>query len=232
MALVGVAVCASAGTAAAHLGHIVLRAERYLKVEASADEARVVVSLTLGPDEGRRVLEAADADGDGTVTAAEADAYMAQWGEGLRTDLPVTLDGEPVQVDWGEPYFDPIGQVRPTPMTVEMVAHLPLEGGRHTITLRDRMRPERFDRTDVAFRVRDGAELVASGVAASPVSPTPSLAYGPTLPVPDGGHHVTAVVEVPGPPDRGIPWYAWPAAAGVLAVAATGWWLATRKRPA
>ena len=146
------------------------------------------------------MLEAADADGDRTVTPQEADAYMAQWGEGLRTDLPVTLDGDPAELTWSEPYIDPIGAVRETPLTVEMVARLPLEAGRHTITMRDRMRREPFDRTDVAFDTREGATLIASGLDESPSSPTPRLAYGPDLPGPDTGHPITAIVEVPGDP--------------------------------
>ena len=224
------AALAPAALVTAHLGHIVLSAERYLKVDVSKDEARLVVSLTLGPGEGRRVLEAADADQDGTVTQPEADAYMAQWGEGLRTDLPVTLDGELAELTWSEPYIDPLGSVRETPLTVEMVARLPLEAGRHTITVRDRMRREPFDRTDVAFDTREGATLIASGLDEAPTSPTPRLAYGPDLPGPDTGHPITAIVEVPGPPAGAAehPWM-WIVLAvmGLLAVVAV---LAARRR--
>ncbi len=197
-----------------------LRAERYLKVDASASEARLVVSLTLGPSEGRRVLEAADANGDGTVTGPEADGYMAQWGDGLRTDLPVTVDGEPVEVVWAEPYFDPVGAVRPTSLSVEMVARVPLDAGRHTVRVADRMRRDAFDRTDVAFRARDGAVLVASGLDPSPRDATPVLAYGPELPGPEGGLVLTSVVDVPGlTSERAVPWYAWAGGAAALALA-------------
>jgi len=184
-------------TASAHLGHIVLRAERYLKVDVSSTEARVVVSLTLGADEARRVMAAADADGDGTVARAEADAYMAEWGEGLETDLPISVDGETVEVAWGEPFFDPIGPVRGVPATVEMVAHVPLEEGRHRITLHDRMRVEKYDRTDMAFRARGGARLVASGSGLSPDHVVRDLAYGRELPAATEGGRFTAVVELP-----------------------------------
>lgn len=219
-----------AAPAAAHLGHVVLSAERYLKIDVSAAEARLVVSLTLGPEEGRRVLEAADADGDRTVTRAEADAYMAEWGAGLEVDLPVHIDGSPVEVRWGEPYLDPVGQVRPVPVNVEMVAHIPLEGGRHTVSVVDRMRREVFDRTDVAFRARDGAELVASGMTAEPTAPVPALAYGPDLPSPDGAPILTAIVEVDGPPDEGFPWLVWALAGTLLLVAGLAWLSLARRR--
>lgn len=216
-----------ATAASAHLGHIVLSAERYLKMDAAADEVRLVVSLTLGPAEGQRVLEAADEGGDGTVSQGEADAYMAQWGAGLETDLPVTVGGEPVQVSWGEPYFEPIGAVRPTRANVEMVAHVRLEPGRHTITMRDRMRTEVFDRTDVAFRAHGGARLVASGYGESPPDPTPALAFGPDLPAPEEGGALTAVYEIPGVPgdqdEATSRWPLWAAGAGLLVVALAAW---------
>ena len=220
--------------ASAHLGHIVLSAERYLKMDAASDEVRLVVSLTLGPDEGRRVLEAADADADGTVTRAEADAYMAQWGEGLETDLPVTVDGQPVQVTWGEPYLEPIGAVRSARGNVEMVAHVPLERGQHTVAMRDRMRVEAFDRTDVAFRAHGGARLLASGWGEDPADPTPALAFGPDLPRPEGGGFLTAVYDIPGSPaaedDAAARWPPWAAGAGVVLLALVAWIAVLRRR--
>ena len=181
-----------------HLGHEVQTAERYLKVDFSDDHVRVVVSLMLGPLEARRVLMVADrdsGDGDGELTTAEADAYMARWGEGLVADLPIELDGEQVAVTWAEAYLDPTGPISARPATVEMVARLPLPEGQHRITLRDRMRRETFDRTDVAFRAREGAELVAGGASESPEDRVPALAFAGD----QGPDVLTAVADVPGP---------------------------------
>lgn len=204
-----------------------LRAERYLKLDAGDGAARVVVSLTLGPAESQRVLAAADADGDGRVTSAEADAYMAQWGDGLRDELPVWLDGQRVHLEWGEAYLDPIGPVEPRPGTVEMVARLAVGGGRHTLTVRDRMpRPEAYDRTDVAFHARDGAALVSSGVGESPPGRVPTLAYGPDAGRPDT---FTAIVDFPGTPES--PSSArWWISGGAVAVALVLWVAVTRGR--
>ncbi len=195
---------ARAPVARAHLGHEVQTAERYLKLDVADDHARVVVSLMLGPVEAARVLRIADrdgGDGDGTLTESEADAYMAVWGDGLATDLPIEVDGAPVAVEWGEPYLDPTGPITPRPATVEMVARIPLEAGEHRITMRDRMQRETYDRTDVAFRVRDSAELVASGAEEAPSDRVPTLAFaggrGPDV--------FTAVVNVPGPSEEDAP---------------------------
>ncbi|HHH29262.1 MAG TPA: hypothetical protein ENK57_13090, partial [Polyangiaceae bacterium] len=158
------AACALLATdASAHVGHVISRAERYIKLDVDGYQARVVLSLTLGPDEGRRVLEAADEDGDGEVTRAEADAYLAQWTASLQEELPVRLDDVALTMVWGEPYFEPIGAVRPVPLTLEVVARFELEGGDETVTIVDRMvRREVFERTDVAFQIRGGAGLVQS----------------------------------------------------------------------
>lgn len=172
--------------ARAHVGHVISRAERYLKIDASEADTRVVVSLMLGPDEGQRVLEAADVDGDREVTQAEADLYLAEWAEGLRDELPVTIDGEHAPLSWTDGWLDPIGRVRPVALTVEMVAHLPRGGREQQIVLEDRMvRRETFDRTDVAFRAHDGAELVACGPVAEPIGcaePDLAIVRGGTAP--------------------------------------------------
>ncbi|MBX3269433.1 MAG: hypothetical protein KF729_04190 [Sandaracinaceae bacterium] len=170
---------AAPATCRAHVGHVIVRAERYLKLDVAGRDVRVVVSLTLGEGEGLRVLTAADTDADGRVTRAEADAYLAEWGAALVDELPLEVDGEPVAPSWGEGFFEPTGPVRRTALTVEMVARFTLGGGEQTVRLTDRMvRREVFERTDVAFEVRDGAALLASGVEGDADEPRPDLAYG------------------------------------------------------
>ena len=73
----------AASVASAHLGHLVQRAERYLKVDVSGYRVRLVVSLTLGARETARLMQQADSDGNGWVSPEERDAYMGLWGAGL-----------------------------------------------------------------------------------------------------------------------------------------------------
>lgn len=216
--------------ASAHLGHVVVRAERYLKIEATPDEARIVVSMSMGKGEMARVLAAADAEGtrDGRVTSEEAQAYLDRWGEGLAEELPVELNGRRVKVRWGEGHMAPLGRVRAIPGVVEMVARVPLDGGRHTLVVRDRMRPQVADRTDVAFRVRDGVDLVASGAAEEPDRTIADLAYGPEAAAEGRADALTAVLEVPGPSRRQRT--ATYGAFGLLAMAAVASWVALRRR--
>jgi hypothetical protein len=162
----------------AHIGHVITRAERYLKLDATEADTRFVVSLTLGAAEGRQVLSLADADESGTVDEAEMRTYLASWAEGLRTEVPIEVDGAPLDVAWTDGWMDPIGSVRAVPVTVEMVAHLPLTEREHRVVVRDRMvRREVFDRTDVAFRAHDGAELVRCGPNAAPPDLEPDAAF-------------------------------------------------------
>jgi len=163
--------------ASAHLGHVVQRAERYLKLDLHPHGVRLVVSLTLGPSEMARVLSAADADRDGEVTRAEADTYLGQWGRGLAEELPLRVDGESAHLRFGDAYFDPIGSVRAVAGTVEMVGQLDVEGGDHVFEVRDGMRVQTFDRTDVTFQAREGVELLASGLGGA-TSVERRLTYG------------------------------------------------------
>ncbi|MFW6052198.1 MAG: hypothetical protein ACODAU_13550 [Myxococcota bacterium] len=218
-------------TAGAHLGHVVVRAERYLKVEVGPERVRVVVSMTLGPGEAARVLAAADSegDGDGRVSAAEAQAYLERWAKGLREELPMELDGERVEPEWGDGYLAPLGPVRPAPGAVEMVARVPLDGGRHVLTVRDRMRPEVADRTDVAFRALGQARLHATGLSEEPANLVRDLAYGPRLASEGRADAITAVFEVPGLP-RTARWGLIAAASVLLALGGAAWWAVRRRR--
>lgn len=164
--------------AAAHSGHEVLRAERYLKLEATDAGLRFVISISYGVEEMLRVARIADEDQDGVVTQREADRYMQDWGEVLRRELPVRVDGSFVRVPWAESFFDPIGRITPRTGTVELSAHVHLMPGRHFVVVTDQMRFEAFDRTDVTFGARDGGTLINAGPSDAPTELVQTLAYG------------------------------------------------------
>ena len=125
--------------------------------------------------------------------------------------------------------MNPLGEVREVPVTLELVARLPLEG-ESTVRFEDRMvRREVFDRTDVAFRARDGAELLASGMSLDgpPTEAVLDLSYGPRLregqPVP-----FEARLRAPAPDGPAFPAWGRNLALGVLLLLLLG--LATRSR--
>jgi hypothetical protein len=199
----------------AHLGQVILRAQRYLKLDASDADTRLVVSLTLGPSEGERVLAEADTDGDHVVSEAESTAYMAQWGESLETDLPVEIDGAPIHAGWTDGYMDPIGPVAPMALTVEITAHLPVPRREHVVRFRDRMRRDVFDETEIAFRAHDGASLVSAGPGEQPTGVENDLSFvRPTEPP----EVLTASLRFPNHSDASPTNVAVPIAIGVVLI--------------
>lgn len=184
----------------AHLGHLVLRAERYVKIDVAPGEVRVVVSLMLGPSETRRALEPADTDADGSVSRAEADGYLVGWAAELQREMTLTIDGAPAEgVVWRDGVLEPIGPIAAQPLTVEMIAHVPMGGGAHTIRVRDGMDLSRLERTDVAFHARDGATLLRSGLGDAPRDVERELSFGRDF-APPGGRVFTAGIRTPEEP--------------------------------
>src|SRR5690606_9298437 len=96
----------------------------------------------------------------------------------LDDELTLELDGQRIDARWGEAYFEPIGAIDGTPATVEMVAHIPMSGGRHTVRLRDEMPTAAFERTDFVVTTRDGAMLLQSGRGESPSGAQRSIVAG------------------------------------------------------
>ena len=191
-ARLGVALALALSPAAvhAHLGHVVQRAERYLKLDVSGNQARLVVSLNLGPPETESVLGRADSNQDGEVDAGERDAYLAEWGRGLENELSVRVGGREIPIRFGEPFLQPIGPVRAVDGTVEMVGTFPIPAETDApvrVDVADGMRVETFDRTDISFRVRDGARVTevglglegAEGGRSVPVDGVPAWAHDP-----------------------------------------------------
>lgn len=142
-----------------HLGHVVLRAERYIKFDVEPAALRIVASLTLGPTEMARIMRDADSNLDGSVDGTEADVYMRTWGEGLADELRIEVDGEPAQVVWGDAYLDPQGVIRNEAGSVEMVARIELDPGTHRIRLSDSMPTEALDRSDIVIRSQPGGSV-------------------------------------------------------------------------
>lgn len=184
----------------AHLGHLVLRAERYVKIDAAPGEVRVVVSLMLGPTETRGAIEPADTDEDGSVSRVEADAYLLGWAAELKNEIVISVDGAPAaEVVWRDGVLEPIGPIAAQPLTVEMIAHVAIRGGEHRVAVRDTMDLARFERTDVAFHARDGATLVRAGLGAEPRELERELSFGREF-SPTRGRVFTSVIATPEDP--------------------------------
>jgi hypothetical protein len=155
---------------------VVVSAERYLKLDVAGADARLVVSLTFGELAMARVRQAADRDADGRVSAAESEVYLAAWRRDLQQEIVVELDGSPVALDWRDAYLALTGEVA----TAEMVGHFSFDDtGAQAVLVRDRMPKAPFERTDVGFIAREGAELLRSGQGENPTGRVQALVFGP-----------------------------------------------------
>ena len=226
LAVVVAALGPGASAARAHPGHLGIRADRYLKLEVSPKGLRLVVSLTLGPVAATRWLRAADTNGDGKVSEAEAEASMKRWTEALDRELPVEIDGKGVKLRWTNPFLDPIGEIDGRPATVEMTGLAALDGGRHHIVLRDKMLQEAFDRTDVAIEAVPPARLLAAGPGERPDERLRRFAVvkGERLDA------VGVLVELPGEQQAERRRFGTYLALGALAVLGLAVWLGARRR--
>ncbi|MCC7538545.1 MAG: hypothetical protein IT379_20140 [Deltaproteobacteria bacterium] len=152
--------------ARAHLGHLSLRAERYLKLDVRNDTVRAVMSLQLEGAESLRAREHVDADHDGTMTAREVQDALGQWRAQLRRELAFTVGGRPAAARWDEGVIVPIGPVRTTSTTIELVTRVALPAGeRVRIELRDALTFAGLQSTELRLEPNDGIRFEVADVA-------------------------------------------------------------------
>lgn len=204
--VLGCALALFVGTGArAHSGHPILRAERTIKFEADGHEGlRVVLTVNYGAEQMLRIARRADENGNGIVEAGEVEAFMHDWSNELRRQLPLRMDGSFARVTYGRTFFDPKGAIALAPGTLEIVAELLVPAGRHSIFLTDEMASDEFDRTDVMFEVTNGATLHASGPTEAPLEVVPSFAYGRSTEV-RRVRAIGMVFDMPQPPGGSLP---------------------------
>lgn len=158
--------CSTPAVTRAHLGHLSLRAERYLKLDVRNDYVRTVMSLQLEGSESFRAREHVDTDHDGTMTASEVRHALDQWRVQLRRELAFTIDGRPAGARWEEGVIVPLGAVRTTSTTIELVTRVALPPGpRARIELRDALTFAGLQSTELRLEANDGMRFERAGVA-------------------------------------------------------------------
>jgi hypothetical protein len=143
------------GRAFAHAGHGENHSARYLKLDASEQDTRLVVSLALSERDGRELFVRGDLDGNSRLDPPEVAALLVQVESTL---VPkVSVDGSNVTPAWRERTMAPAGGAYEFPAAIEFVGHLSLRQREHRIELRDA--EPLYALTDVALRAHDGAEV-------------------------------------------------------------------------
>ena len=109
-----------------------------------------------------------DTDGDGTISAAEHDAYMAAEIAALSTNLHLTAAGKPLPLELRESKLEfPMGQggLNTTRITARFEAALGAGQGDWALEYRDDNFADRIGWQEVLVRAGAGSELLSSDVA-------------------------------------------------------------------
>lgn len=149
-------------SAHAHVSASVDDNNRYLKLEPSADRIRLAYTIFYGEVPGAATRPSIDTNRDGSLDAAEASAFATNLASQVTDGLAVTLDGEPVHVEWAEVAA---GMGAPSvaagSFSIDLVAYFCFArvGGRHTFVMRDAVKLTRPGETEVHVVDATGIEV-------------------------------------------------------------------------
>ena len=153
----------AAGLAAAHIAPSVDDNNRFLKLTPLGDRVRLAYTILFGDNPGHGKRPGLDANRDGLVDEAEAQAFGAKLAVDVAEALDVDVDGKPYPVVWAQVAVG-MGSPQTTAGTfsVDLVGYLCLARprGAHHVQLRDRFRLTRPGETEV--KIEDGPGVAIS----------------------------------------------------------------------
>jgi len=155
--LLVLAITLGATHASAHVAPSVDDNNRYLKLTPAADRVRLAYTVFYGEVPGAQLRRTLDADHDGRIDDAEANAFGERVAGEVADALELAIDGRNYRVSWTT-----VSVGLGTPVTaggafsVDLIAWacLPSVRGTHAVTLRDRFRLPRPGETEV--KIDDG----------------------------------------------------------------------------
>jgi hypothetical protein len=176
--------------AEAHVAPSVDDNNRYLKLTPLGDRVRLAYVVFYGEVPGAQTRPSLDADGDGAIGDAEAQAFGDKLAGEIAAALDISIDGAPQRIAWTTISVG-LGSSRVAAgaFSVDLVAFLclPAARGRHEVRLSDRFRLPRPGETEL--RVEDGPGITIERAQVGDLS-DPSWTYrfaGPGGPLTDPG---------------------------------------------
>lgn len=240
------AITLGAATAAAHVAPSVDDNNRYLKLTPQRDRVRLAYTVFFGENPGHSMRPGLDADRDGAISDAEAQAFADKLGREVAAALAVTVDGGGQQVAWAEA-VPGLGtpSVRGGSFSIDLIAYLCVDPSRprHELRLRDRFRLLRPGETEVKVEGLPGVRIDRARIGPAD-DPTHDFKFvGPGGPLADDGLELAYEASDQAPSGAGtcgggraaaspaagarssssLPAIAIAVIAG-LALAAAGWW--------
>lgn len=175
---------AVAAPALAHNAPSADAGQRHISLAVEPGRVRLAYTIIFGHAASAAARARMDRSGDGSITAAETDAYTAEVARELAGHLVVTVDGVPQTLAFDERYAN----AESDHVAVDLVAELSLAGGgEHTVALRDSFelpgtdigqlavvpRDVTITEAGLAARSHDGPKLVIRWRETSPLATTP-----------------------------------------------------------
>lgn len=137
----------------------------YIKLDlVAADEVRLAYTVMVGPGPAAAWRRAADANADGRVDDAEAQALGARARAAALRAMALEADGVKIVPAFETPVVGMAGaEVAPEPFSVDLVARLKLPAAaRHTLRLDDRSDEKELGETEILVEESPATRLVAS----------------------------------------------------------------------
>jgi hypothetical protein len=148
--------------ASAHVAPSVDDNNRYIKLTPLGDRVRVAYTVFFGEVPGAQTRPSIDADHDGAISDAEAQAFGGKLAAEVAAALDLSVDATQHPVAWSEVV---VGMGSPTvragSFSVDLVTYLclPTVRGRHTVLLRDRFRIPRPGETELKVEDSPGVSV-------------------------------------------------------------------------
>lgn len=184
--------------AAAHVAPSVDDNNRYIKITPGADRVRLAYTVFFGEVPGAQIRPSIDANRDGQISDAEAQAFGTKLASEVGASLELTIDGATQPVAWttvaagmGAP------QVAAGSFSVDLIAFpcLASARGKHALLLRDRFRVPHPGETEV--KAEDGLGTTITHTRIGPAA-DPAHDYkfvGPGGPLSDEGLEITFTAD-------------------------------------
>ena len=147
-----VACVLGAAPARAHPEYAPSTVNRYLKIDLVAPDAlRVAYTVMVGTTPAAAWRRAADANANGTLDDAERAAIGERARAAVAAGLHLSVDGKPVTLAFDPPAVGLAGnEVSPSPLSVDLIARVPLPGAPpHVVRLDDATPEPQLGETEV-----------------------------------------------------------------------------------
>lgn len=148
------------------LGNATVNRQAQIKIDS--EQVKIDYLLDLAEIPTLVAAQDADADSDGTVSAAEWKAYAGRWAQLLQPQLALSLDGRALglvrqNVAWS--LTDGAANLKQLKLRARYAATLPLPHKQAVLAYRDASRPQEAGWREIWTAAGTGARLVASDVA-------------------------------------------------------------------